>query len=174
VAADQLAQAYHLSFRVPVVILRPFNTYGPRQSARAVVPTMLTQVLAGREEIELGRLDTRRDLTYVSDTVEGFIRAATAADAVGETIQLGTGRSISIAELFEIVLEVTGARATIREDSRRIRPNASEVIHLLSSPERARVLLGWAPTISLEDGIRWTAAWISKHLGRYRPEALHV
>jgi UDP-glucose 4-epimerase len=174
VGADQLAQSYHLSFEVPVVILRPFNTYGPRQSARAVLPTILSQLLAGKHEIELGRLDTKRDLTFVADTVEGFVRAATAPGAVGQTIQLGTGRSVSIGELFEMARQVTGVSATAREDARRLRPDASEVLNLLSSPEKAKALLSWEPTISLEDGVRRTAEWIEANLSSYRPDLLHV
>lgn len=174
IAADQLALSYHLSFGVPVVVLRPFNTYGPRQSARAIVATILTQLIAGRTEIELGRLDTRRDLTFVSDTVDGFIRAAGQPGIEGRMIQLGTGRSVSIQELFDLALEITGSKATIRHDARRDRPDASEVLDLRSAPDLAGELLGWRPTISLDDGLRQTYEWLREHISSYRPNELHV
>lgn len=163
VAADQLALAYHRSFGVPVVILRPFNTYGPRQSARAVLPTMLRQLLAGRTEVRLGRLDPRRDLTYVADTVDGFIRAAEAAGIDGATIQLGTGRTESIGELFRLACGLLGVEARPIEEAARVRPDASEVLVLQSDPARAHALLGWEATTSLEEGMRRTIAWLRAH-----------
>ena len=169
VAADQLALAYHRSFGTPVVVLRPFNTFGPRQSERAVLPTMLRQLLAGRREIRLGRLDPRRDLTYVADTVDGFVRAATADGIDGETIQLGTGRAESIGELFELAKRLLGVDATVVEDPARLRPEASEVTVLRSDPAKARELLGWAATTSLEDGLRATIDWL-----RTQPEPAEV
>jgi len=154
--------------------LRPFNTYGPRQSSRAVLPTILTQLLSGRREVELGRLDTRRDLTFVTDTVDGFVRAATAPGVEGETIQLGTGRSVSIGELFEAACRVVGIQATAREDPRRLRPDASEVLVLESDPALAARRLGWAPRVGLDEGLRRTADWIRAHLDAYKTEFLHV
>jgi UDP-glucose 4-epimerase len=174
VAADQLALSFHRSFGTPVTILRPFNTYGPRQSTRAVLPTILTQLLEGRREIELGRLDTRRDLTFVSDTVEGFLRAGSAAGIEGETIQLGTGRAVSIAELFEVGCRVLEVRATARQDPRRLRPDASEVLVLESDPSKARERLAWTPSVSLEDGMSRTATWLRSHLTDYKSGFLHV
>lgn len=174
VAADQLALSYHRSFGVPVTILRPFNTYGPRQSARAVLPTILTQLIAGRTEVELGRTDTRRDLTYVADTVDGFIRASHLPGLDGETIQLGTGRAVSIQEIFDLAVRATGTGAAIKVDPRRLRPDPSEVLVLQSSPDRARELLGWEPTVSLEDGILRTIDWLRENMAAYRPDELHV
>ena len=174
VAADQLALSYGLSFRVPVTILRPFNTYGPRQSARAIVATILTQLISGRTEIELGRLDTRRDLTFVSDTVDGFVRAATRPGLEGNVVQLGTGRSLSIQELFDLACDVTGTKATIRQDPRRLRPDASEVLDLRSDPGLASELLGWQPAVSLEEGLRLTSDWLRANMSWYRPDELHV
>jgi UDP-glucose 4-epimerase len=165
VAADQLALAYHRSFGVPVVVLRPFNTYGPRQSDRAVLPTMLRQLLAGRREIRLGRLDPRRDMTFVEDTVDGFVRAATAVGIDGETIQLGTGRAESIGELFDLANRILGTRAVVVEDAARLRPEASEVMVLQSDPRRARELLGWEAATSLEDGLRATIEWLRRQSG---------
>lgn len=163
VAADQLSLAFARSFDLPVVVLRPFNTYGPRQSARAVLPTMLRQMLAGETEIRLGRLDPRRDLTYVSDTVDGFVRAAVSHGIDGQTIQLGTGRSESIAELFAIACRLLGVDARPIEDPARLRPDASEVLVLQSDPTRARELLGWEATTSLEDGMARTIEWLRAH-----------
>ena len=174
VAADQLTNAYHLSFGVPAVTLRPFNTYGPRQSTRAVLPTILLQLLEGRREIQLGRLDPKRDLTYVEDTVDGFIRAATTPGIEGETIQLGTGRTVSIGELFETACRALGATATVKEDARRLRPDGSEVLVLLSDPARAKERLGWQPQTSLEEGLRRTAEWLRTNLDKYRSDFLHV
>ncbi|MEO5966234.1 MAG: SDR family NAD(P)-dependent oxidoreductase [Candidatus Limnocylindrales bacterium] len=169
VAADQLSLAYHRSFGVPVVVLRPFNTFGPRQSDRAVLPTMLRQLLAGHGEIRLGRLDPRRDLTYVGDTVDGFVRAAVAEGVDGETIQLGTGRAESIGELFALANQILGTHAVVIEDPARRRPDASEVMVLLSDPTRARQLLGWEARTSLEAGLTATIDWL-----RTQPASLDV
>jgi NAD dependent epimerase/dehydratase len=160
VAADQLAMAFARSFELPVVVLRPFNTYGPRQSDRAVLPTMLRQLLDGRTEIRLGRLDPRRDLTFVADTVDGFVRAATAPGIDGEVIQLGTGRSESIGELFAMACRLLEVDARAVEDPARLRPDASEVLALQSDPSRARERLGWEAGTSLEDGLRATIDWL--------------
>jgi UDP-glucose 4-epimerase len=174
VAADQLALAYHASFGVPVVVLRPFNTYGPRQSARAVLPAILTQLLAGRAEVALGRLDTRRDLVFVADTVAGFLAAAAAPGVEGDVIQLGTGRAVSVGELFDLACRVLGRRARVRDDAARRRPDASEVLALEADAARARDRLGWMPTVALEDGVARTAAWLRDHQDLYRPDVLHV
>ncbi len=160
VAADQLTLAFQRSFGVPAVVLRPFNTYGPRQSERAVLPTMIRQLLAGQREIRLGRLDTRRDLTFVADTVDGFVRAADAPGIEGRTIQLGTGRAESIGELVEIARRLTGSGATVVQDPARLRPDASEVMVLLSDPSVARDTLGWEARTSLEEGVAATVAWM--------------
>ena len=174
VAADQLALSYYRSFDVPVVVLRPFNTYGPRQSTRAVLPSILVQLIAGRTEVQLGRLDPRRDLTFVADTVDGFLRAGLAESILGETIQLGTGRAVSIGELFEAACRALGVAATVSTDTRRLRPDASEVLVLESDPSIAAQKLGWTPSNSLEDGLRQTAAWMREHASRYDASFLHV
>jgi UDP-glucose 4-epimerase len=163
IGADMLAEAWARSFEVPVTVLRPFNTFGPRQSARAVIPTVLGQMLAGAEEIRLGALDPRRDFTYVTDTVDGFVRAARAPLGLpGEVIQLGTGRDVSIGELVELCRSVTGSAARIVQESERVRPANSEVERLLSAPARALERLGWAPQVSLEDGLARTAEWLRR------------
>jgi UDP-glucose 4-epimerase len=162
VAGDQLAIAFAKSFELPVVVLRPFNTYGPRQSERAVLPTMLRQLLDGRAEIRLGRLDPRRDLTFVADTVDAFVRAATAPGIDGEVIQLGTGRSESIGELFALACRLLGVEAQAVQDPARVRPDASEVLVLQADPSRARDRLGWVAATTLEDGIQATIDWLRR------------
>jgi NAD dependent epimerase/dehydratase len=174
VAADQLALAWQCTYGTPVVVLRPFNTYGPRQSTRAVLPTMLAQLVAGRTQIQLGRLDTKRDLTFVSDTVEGFVKAALAPDCEGRVVQLGTGRAVSVGELFEMACKVTNTQATVTQDPRRMRPDASEVLVLESDPSLAKELLGWTPQVSLEEGLSRTAAFVREHAALYQPDFLHL
>jgi dTDP-glucose 4,6-dehydratase len=174
IGADKLCEAYHLSFGVPVVTIRPFNTYGPRQSTRAVLPTMLVQLLAGANEVRLGRLDPKRDLTFVSDTVDGFIRAGEAPDVEGEVIQLGTGRTVSVGELFEAACVALGVQARAVQDPERLRPSGSEVMVLLSDPAKAKRLLQWEARVCLEDGLAQTATWIGKHLHLYDPERYHL
>ena len=174
IAADKLCEAYRCSFGTPVVVLRPFNTYGPRQSTRAVLPTLLTQLIAGKKEIRLGRLDPRRDLTFVSDTVTGFVKAAEAQSVDGEVIHLGTGRAVSIGELFDIACRTLGVSARVVQEDARLRPDASEVMVLLSDAGKARALLGWSPDVSLEDGIARTARWIEQHPQLHVTDGYHV
>jgi UDP-glucose 4-epimerase len=163
VAADQLSLAFHRSYGLPVVVLRPFNTYGPRQSERAVLPTMIRQLLAGRREVRLGSLSPRRDLTFVADTVDGFVRAATAPNIDGKVIQLGTGRSESIGDLFRLVCRLVGVDAIAIEDPDRIRPEASEVQVLEADPSLAHEILGWEARTALEEGVGTTVAWLESH-----------
>lgn len=160
IAADKLCESFWNSFETPVVVLRPFNTYGPRQSARAVIPTILRQLLAGVDRVKLGSLDPRRDMTYVEDTVAGFLAAGMAPGIEGRTVQLGTGRTESIREIFDTAVQVTGVDATVEHDKNRVRPARSEVMVLQSDPTLARELLGWEATVSLEDGIRLTVDWM--------------
>lgn len=160
ISADKMCESYALSFETPVTILRPFNTYGPRQSTRAVIPTVLSQMLVGAEEIRLGAVSPKRDFTFATDTADGFVRAALTDVAPGEVIQLGTGRTDSIGEIVEICKQVTGSSARIVTDEERIRPAGSEVEILLSEPRKAKELLGWEPTVSLEDGLAQVAEWL--------------
>ena len=174
IAADKLCEAYHRSFDVPVAILRPFNTYGPRQSARAVIPTILSQLLAGRTSVALGNIDTRRDMTYVSDTVSGFLAMGQADGVEGDTIQLGTGRSESIGDIFAAACRVLDVKAEIAVKDERLRPMASEVEVLLSDPSRASDRLGWSSTVSLEAGLLRTAEWMRSNRHRFRPDEYAV
>lgn len=160
IGADKMCESYALSFETPVTVLRPFNTFGPRQSMRAVIPTILNQLLAGADEVHLGALSPKRDFTYVADTADGFVRAATTDLAPGTVVQLGTGRTVSIAETFDLCLEATGSSASVTTDEDRFRPAGSEVEILLSDPTQAAEVLGWTPQTSLEDGLRATAEWL--------------
>ena len=173
IATDHIALSYHYAFHVPVAVVRPFNTFGPRQSARAVIPTIIMQALAG-SEIRLGTTTTTRDFTYVADTVAGFLRAGASAGSVGEVINLGTGREISIADTVKMIVGVVGKDARVVQDAERLRPETSEVSRLCADIGKARRLLGYEPQVSLEEGIRRTAAWITEHLGTYRPDAYAV
>jgi len=167
IGADKLAESYYRSFGTPVVTLRPFNTFGPRQSARAVIPTIITQALE-RQEITLGSLDPQRDLTYVGDTVDGFIRAAIRRGIEGETINLGTGETHSIGAIAARILSLIGTNKSLRCDPGRMRPATSEVGKLVSDNRKARQLLGWQPCTSLDDGLQQTIAFIHQHRATYR------
>lgn len=168
IAADKLAESYFRSFDLPVVTLRPFNTFGPRQSARAVIPTVLVQALSGASEIELGNLDARRDLTFVTDTARAFELALEAPGIEGQTIHLGSGKAVSIGELAESCLRIAGSSAKVVSAERRLRPKRSEVELLLCDATNAREQLGWRPEVSLEEGIARTADYVKSHLTHYR------
>ncbi len=174
IAADKLCEAYFSSFDVPVVTLRPFNTFGPRQSSRAVIPTMLSQLLSGKTEVELGAIDPKRDLTFVSDTVEGFLLAGLREKLEGETIQLGTGRTDSVGDVFAAACRALNVQATVKAKAERLRPSKSEVMVLQSDPAKAKRVLGWAPAVSLEAGLSRTAEWMRSNLGKYRPNVYTV
>ena len=167
IAADKLAEAYYRSFDLPVVTLRPFNTYGPRQSARAVIPTVLAQAFKGVPEIKLGNLTPERDLTFVTDTARAFVLAATASGIEGETIHFGQGSAISVQDLAELCLEVAGRTARVVSVEERSRPKKSEVDLLISDSSQAKKRLGWSPQVSLVDGLRATAEYVRTHLDYY-------
>jgi len=173
VAADQLALSFQRSFGTPVVIARPFNTYGPRQSARAVIPTIVTQALA-RDVIELGATEPTRDFLYVEDTVRGLMSCAEADGVAGEVINLGTGTEVSIGELGERVVELLGREVPIARDDERLRPAESEVERLVAETAKARRLLGWAPTVDLDDGLRRTIDWLTDSLDAYKATLYNV
>ena len=170
IAADKIAEAYYRSFDLPVVTLRPFNTYGPRQSARAVIPTVLAQAFKGAKEIQLGNLTPQRDLTFVADTARAFMLAATASGIEGETIHFGQGCAISVRELAEMCLEAAGGTATLTTVEHRSRPEKSEVGLLLSDSSKAKKLLRWSPKVALVDGLRATAEYVRAHLDHYDAE----
>ena len=167
VAADKLMDSFHRSFDLPVTVLRPFNTYGPRQSARAIIPTIVGQALEG-STLRLGSLHPRRDLTYVEDTAAGFVAAASSDAAIGRTIHLGTDRDVSVGELVELVGELLGRELVVQTDPTRVRPPNSEVQRLLASPALAGELLGWEPHVALRDGLARTIEWIERNVRRYR------
>lgn len=166
--ADMLMESFHRSFELPVVIARPFNAYGPHQSARAIVPAIATQALRG-PRVRLGSLAPRRDLTYVSDTVAGLIAIAAADGVDGLTLQLGTGRDVSIGELVELIGELVGRELQIEHEPGRVRPAASEVPRLVCDAARTTELTGWEPRIDLRSGLARTVAWIQRNQDRYRP-----
>ncbi len=168
IGADKLAESFYLSFGTPVVVVRPFNTFGPRQSARAVIPTIITQCLAG-QNVRLGNLHPTRDMNFVTNTVDGFLRAATAPAIIGQTINLGSNREVSIGELAQIIIQLTNPVLSIESEEQRLRPEKSEVNRLLADNTLAHTLLNWEPTVSLEDGLRQTIVWLENHLERYRP-----
>jgi NAD dependent epimerase/dehydratase len=172
-AADQLVLSFHRSFELPVTVVRPFNTYGPRQSMRAVLPTIIVQALSGGP-VRLGSLTPRRDMTYVADTVSGFLAAAASDATNGETVQLGTGVDHSIADMVAAVERAVGRPLDVQLDPQRVRPGASEVMRLISSPERMRTLTGWVPQHDLEDGIGRLVAWVADHLDAFSPDEYAV
>lgn len=167
IGADKLAESFQCTYDLPVVTVRPFNTFGPRQSARAVIPTVITQALV-KDEILLGSLDTIRDFTYVSDTVQGFLQAAEMEGVIGGTYNLGTGVEITIGELAEKVIQLVEREVEIRLDPTRLRPQKSEVGRLMSDNSLARQELDWSPAVSLEEGLKRTITWIKKHMDHYR------
>jgi NAD dependent epimerase/dehydratase len=169
IGADKLAEAFHLSFNTPVVTVRPFNTFGPRQSARAVIPTIILQCLKG-EMVRLGNLLPTRDLNFVTDTVEGFIIAAGTPKATGWTINLGSSREISIGDLAKLIGRMMGRPIKIESEPMRVRPERSEVERLVADNTLARQLLGWQPKVSFEDGLARTIDWIQQHQERYTPD----
>ncbi len=175
IGADKIAESFYRSFDLPVVTLRPFNTYGPRQSARAVIPTIISQALATQtNQIRLGNLEARRDLTYVSDTVAGFMKAAETVGIEGQTINLGAGSEITVAELVQEIITLTGKPLEIVVDASRLRPGKSEVQRLLSDNSKARQLLGWQPQVPLRQGLERTIAWIAQHLNLYQPNRYQI
>jgi NAD dependent epimerase/dehydratase len=173
IGADKMAEAFHRSFGLPVVTVRPFNTFGPRQSARAVIPTIITQCLQG-QAVRLGNLHPTRDLNYVSDTVEGFLCAASTPEAVGGTFNLGSGQEIRVGDLAQMISRLTNRPIQVTTESERLRPEGSEVDRLLADSQRARSILRWAPAVTLEEGLRRTIDWIGANLSRYRVDTYTV
>ncbi len=174
IGADMMVESFHRSYGLPVTIARPFNTYGPRQSARAVIPTVMTQILSGKTEIKLGDTRPVRDFNYVQDTVEGFIALAKSRKTIGEVVNLGSGRGVTIAQTVRLIERISGRKIRIRHDNIRIRPAKSEVFKLIASRKKAMRLAGWKPRFTLEEGLARTYAYIRDHLGEYKPDLYTV
>lgn len=166
IGADKLAEAFFLSFGVPVVTLRPFNTFGPRQSARAIIPTIITQCLVG-STVCLGNVHPTRDFNYVANTVEGFLQAISSPDAIGRAINIGSGREVSVKDLASLIGSMVNRTIAIHTEEERLRPENSEVERLLADSTMARKILGWEPAVSLEEGLQLTVEWIRDHLHEY-------
>ncbi|MFJ6655984.1 GDP-mannose 4,6-dehydratase [Streptomyces sp. NPDC091377] len=167
IGADMMALSHWHAFQLPVTVVRPFNTYGPRQSARAVIPTILAQLHAGARQIKLGSLTTSRDFTYVTDTAAGFLALAECDHAVGEVVNLGTGHSLTIGRLAQALIAASGKDAEVVVDPGRVRPGGSEVERLRSDNARARSLASWKPLVPLEEGLRLTSRWVAENLHRF-------
>ena len=168
IGADKLAESFYCAYNLPVVTVRPFNTFGPRQSARAVIPTIITQALV-QSTIHLGNLDTTRDFTFVSDTVHGFLCAGETLGVEGGVFNLGTGIEIRIGDIAKRIAALVGHTVEVVIDPERLRPEKSEVLRLISDNTLARDKLGWSPQVSLDDGLKQTISWIRDHLELYRP-----
>lgn len=169
IGADKITRSYYRSFDLPIAIIRPFNTYGPRQSTRAVIPTIITQALT-QDYVKLGSLHPRRDLMYVKDTVNGFIKAAESDQSIGEVINVGTGSDVSIGDLAETIFGLIGKEPDIRTDQKRVRPEKSEVERLLCDNSKAKELIGWVPEYSLEEGLEETIEWFNQAISERHEE----
>jgi len=173
IGADKIAESYYRSFGTPVATIRPFNTYGPRQSSRAVIPTVISQALT-QPVVRLGSLTPVRDLNFVRDTAEGFLAIAESDAALGEVINIGAGKGITIGDLAALILRLMDCDKPLELDQDRVRPELSEVFTLLSDNTKAKELTGWAPRHSLEDGLRATIAFVEQHIDRFRPAVYQV
>jgi NAD dependent epimerase/dehydratase len=180
IGADQIAMSFHLSFETPVAIIRPFNTYGPRQSARAVIPTIITQIASGAREIKLGALAPTRDFNYVRDTVRGFVSVAECDAAIGQVVNIGSNYEVSIGETAQLIARIMGRDVTFVSEAERLRPQGSEVERLWADNTRARELCGWQPQYAGLDGLRRgleeTVAWFgaASNLRRYKAGAYNI
>ena len=174
IGADRLAESFYRSFNMPISIVRPFNTYGPRQSARAVIPTIITQLIAGKEEIELGALTPTRDFNYVKDTANGFIEIAKAENTIGEEINIATQQEISIGQLAEELIKQINPNAKIICDEQRLRPEKSEVNRLLGSNEKIKRLTDWKPKYTFEQGIAETVEFFRYNLNKYKTDIYNI
>lgn len=174
IGADRLAESFYRSFNLPVSIVRPFNTFGPRQSARAVIPTIISQLLAGKDKIELGALTPTRDFNYVKDTAAGFIAIAESDKTIGEEINIATQREISIGDLAKEIIAQINPNAEIVCDEKRLRPEKSEVNRLLGDNTKIRALTDWKQQYTFEEGIAETIAWIREHMQAYKTDIYNV
>lgn len=173
IGADKIAESFYRSYRLPIAIIRPFNTYGPRQSARAVIPTIISQVLSN-DKVYLGSLHPTRDLTFVEDTVEGFIKIAESDKSIGEIINVGSNFEISIGELASKIISLVGKKLEIISVPERVRPQDSEVERLLADNSKAKKLINWEPKISLDEGLKRTIKWIRDNLELYKVNIYNI
>lgn len=174
VGADQLALSYHRSFGMPVKIVRPFNTYGPRQSSRAIIPTIITQILAGYKEIKLGNLAPTRDLTYVKDTIEGFLSIAQSKGAIGQAVNIGMNTEVSVGELAEMIGRLSNKKIKIVEDKQRVRTKGSEVERLCCDNRKISSLTNWKPRFDLTKGLQETIKWLKQNKQVYKADLYNV
>ncbi|MBU1599753.1 GDP-mannose 4,6-dehydratase [bacterium] len=173
ISADKIAESFYKTYNIPVAVIRPFNTYGPRQSDRAIIPTIIIQALM-KKEIKIGSLTPRRDLNYVSDTVNGFIKIAESEKSIGQVINIGTGKDISIGELTQTILSIMNKNIKIISTETRKRPEKSEVMQLLCDNQKAKKLIGWEPKISLKEGLSKTIEWVKTHPEYYHPDKYQI
>jgi len=174
ISADQLSISYHRSFEMPVTIARPFNTYGPRQSARAIIPTIITQILNGQKEIKLGNLSPTRDFNYVKDTAAGFIALAKSDNTIGEITNIGSNFEISMRDTVDLIVKLTGENVKIVTDEQRVRPDKSEVDRLYCDNSKIKKLTAWKPEYTLEAGLKETIDWFADNMKFYKPEIYNV
>lgn len=174
IGADRIAESFYRSFELPVTIARPFNTFGPRQSARAIIPTIITQLLSGEDKIRLGSLSPTRDFTYVKDTCKGFIEILKNDRTIGEEINISSNTEISVKDLAQNIIEIINPRAKIISDEIRIRPKKSEVNRLVGANEKITALTGWMPQYSFKDGLIETINWMKQNIKKYKPEIYNV
>ncbi len=174
IAADMMAESYFRSFETPVAVCRPFNTYGPRQSSRAVIPTMIIQLLRKNKKLKLGLLDTYRDFNFVADTVDGFLAVGALEKTAGQVINLASGRTVTIQETLEKLMTITGVQVEVEQESARIRPDKSEVMKLQGDARKALELIGWTSRVSLEEGLKVDVEWYMRHLDRYKGDMYHI
>lgn len=174
IGADRLAESFYRSFEMPITIVRPFNTYGPRQSARAVIPTIISQLLAGKEEIKLGSLTPTRDFNFVKDTANGFIQIAKSDKTIGEEINIATMQEISIGQLAEEIISQINPNAKIVCDEQRLRPEKSEVNRLLGDNTKIKTLTDWRPQYTLKQGIEETIQWIRQNMQAYKTDIYNI
>ena len=173
ISADKIAESYFNSFGLPIITIRPFNTYGPRQSSRAVIPAIISQILT-QEQVTLGDLSPVRDFTYVEDTANGFICAARENNHLGEVINLGYGQAITIGETAELIMKIMGADKQIVSESKRVRPKDSEVLELISNNEKAKELLGWKPEIEFSVGLEKTIEFVSTNIDLFKTDSYNI
>lgn len=174
IGADKMAESYYNSFDMPIATIRPFNTFGPRQSARAVIPSICSQILSGKKEIHVGLLSPVRDFSFVHDTVNGFLKIAESDKSIGEVINIGSGKGISIGDLLKVIMELTGKEINIISDDERMRPSKSEVMTLLCDNKKARDLVGWEPAFTLEDGLKETIRYVQGHPEKYKVNIYNI